>query len=276
MFVDFHTHSTNSDGTKSVSEIFELAKLKQLKVLSVTDHDNIDGQTDALKKSIGYGINYITGVEISCNHENTLHMLGFNINTENNEIVSFLNRMLEHRNKRNKEIVSRLRKIGFEVTLEEIEDEANGKSIGRPHIARVLMGKGYVDSLEEAFEKYIGDKGKAYVERFRFSTDESIAMIKESGGLAILAHPLSLKLSPDELSIKVDELVLQGLDGMEVFYKDYTEAEVEILLGIAKKFHLLCTGGSDFHGENKPAIEMGVEIPRLFVEEFMKSINHRI
>lgn len=275
MLVDFHTHSTNSDGTKNVSEILCSAKMKQLKVISITDHDNIDGQSRALNESQTYNINYITGVEISCDHENTLHMLGYDINIDNLEIVSFLNRMLEHRNRRNKEIVSRLIKLGMKVTLEEIENEANGVSIGRPHIARVLLGKGYVDSLEEAFEKYIGEKGKAYVERFRFTTDESIEMIKKSGGLAVLAHPLSLKLSPNELMMKIDELVNQGLAGMEVFYKGYTEEVVETLLDIARKYNLLCTGGSDFHGDNKPGLKMGVEVPDHFVEELMDTINLR-
>ncbi|OAA31359.1 hypothetical protein AT15_07635 [Kosmotoga arenicorallina S304] len=274
MLIDLHVHSTYSDGTKSVDEILNIMKGKNIRLFSITDHDNLKAQKEAINLAMKNGLNYIPGVEISCKFSGgTMDILGYNIDCDMEDLNEFLNKLVEHRNKRNVLIIRKLNELGLDINMEEVINESGGTVIGRPHISRALLRKGYVKSIQDAFEMYIG-KGKiAYVSKNKHEPEEVIFHIKKAGGIAVLAHPLSLNLEYGSLERKVGELVDAGLQGIEVFYKAYSDEEQEKLLAIAKKFHLLVTGGSDYHGDNKPDIEPGTEIQEEFLKDFLEELS---
>lgn len=274
MFVDLHMHSTYSDGTKNIIEILEIITKRNIRLFSITDHDNIKGQKETLKLAKERGLLYIPGVEISCKYSGgVLDILGYNVSHDNEALENFLSGLVEHRKKRNKMIIDKLNKLGIEISMEELSSESDSTVIGRPHISRAMLKKGYIQTLEDAFEKYIGEGKPAYVEKNKYEPEEVISRIRKAGGVAVLAHPLSLKLDTESLEKKVRELAHAGLQGIEVFYKAYSDEDKMNLLRIAKKFHLFITGGSDYHGENKPGIEPGVEIPEELLKDFLKEIS---
>ncbi len=202
------------------------------------------------------------GLEISCEHKGTLHILGYFIDHKNEDLLSTLSWLREKRSERNVKIVRKLKELGFDVTLEELEEVAGGEVIGRPHMAKVLLNKGYVSSIEEAFEKYLKKGGPAYVDKVRLRSHEAIKLIKEAGGLPVLAHPVTLGLDRNELESFVENLVHEGLEGIEVYYPEHEEDDIEFYLYLSKKFNLVPTGGTDFHGDVKPNIKLGMlDIP---------------
>ncbi|AEX85772.1 phosphoesterase [Marinitoga sp. 1135] len=266
MLLDLHSHSTYSDGTYKPEDLILLAKEKNLELYSITDHDNIDAQKEAIEFAKKYDVNYITGVEISCKFKNMFDLLGYGIDINNEKLISTLNRIQDYRKNRNNLMIERLKELGFEITLDEVAEEAQGDVIGRPHFARVLLKKGYVKDREEAFDKYLGDGKLAYIPKQKLQPEEAVSLIKQAGGYPVIAHPKYLKLSPSKLIDLIYYLKPFGLWGIEVYYSKHTRKEIEIFKDIALKTGLMITAGSDFHGENKPEIDLGMSVE----DEYLK------
>jgi hypothetical protein len=247
--IDLHTHSNYSDGGLSPRQLVQLAKEKGLRAIALTDHDTVAGVEEALAAGEELDIEVVPGVEVSVQHPpGTMHILGYYVQVTNLELLKALQKLQQARADRNPKIIEQLRALGLEITMDEVLDLSGGQ-IGRPHIAKALVNRGYVPSIEEAFSHYLKKGGIAYVEKFRFSPQKAIAMIRGAGGLAALAHPLTLEIGyGEELTELVSKLQRLGLEGIEVYYHTHTEEMIEIYQEVADRLELLPTGGSDFHG----------------------------
>jgi len=272
MFVDFHCHSDHSDGTDSVAAIVQKAANKGISILSVTDHDTLAGQNEARELCLRAGIKYIRGVEISCDFHETLDVLGYGMVFEASSMEEELRQLRLKRDLRNTRILSRLRSLGVQITDEELESSFPGESLGRPHIANLIVRKGYSDSTENAFKEFLGKDGKAYVEKEKLSIKSAIELILSAGGVPVLAHPLSMMLDRKETIEIIRAMIRYGLKGMEVFYKTYEETTREELFEISRNLGLIATGGSDYHGKHKKDIELGIDIPDSAVSRFLESL----
>jgi predicted metal-dependent phosphoesterase TrpH len=266
---DLHCHSTESDGTLTPRQLVELARDLNLRSLSLTDHDTIAGVEEAKKAGEELGVRVLSGVEISVEYAGkTVHMLGYCFDAGAAKLQAELERLVRGRNERNVKIVQRLNELGLAVTLEEVEAEAGGKVVGRPHIARVLLRHGYVQTWEEAFDKYLARGAAAYFERLRFTPHDAVALIREAGGVAVLAHPKYVALHEGEtLDDIVQSLVQAGLEGIECYYTEHTPEETAQYIELAKRYNLVITGGSDFHGDVKPEISLGSGTGALFIPD---------
>ena len=245
-------HSSASDGVRSPAKLVEFAQEKDIAVMAVTDHDTVDGVSEALAQKNGPMV--LPGVELSATHEE-MHILGYQIDVHNEKLLETLERLRQYRNGRNPRIIRKLQELGMEITLEEVEQAGKG-SLGRAHIGRVLVEKGYVGTLKEAFDKYLGWGKPAFVEREKLPPQECIALIREAGGIAVLAHPSTLKVEIRELGNILQELKSYGLRGLEVYYPGQQEQQ-EAYRMAAKRLGLFVTGGSDYHGGSEAfAIEV--------------------
>jgi len=278
-YIDLHTHSTASDGTMTPSELIEYAMEKNLAAIAITDHDTVEGVQQVIRNhAVNPYIEVIPGIEISVEYEGEMHILGYYIDVEHPLLNQTLERLREFRNRRNPKILEKLNQMGFSITLDEVAAKANGEIIGRPHIAAVMQEKGFVSSINEAFEKYL-DVGKpAYVSRQRLTPREGIKLIKDAGGIAVLAHPVYLEKKGVEFEELLKRLIDDGLDGMECYYATYSKMEQDQYLALAAKYNLLVTGGSDFHGRNKPDIDLGtgygdLKIPYYLLEKIKKGLG---
>ena len=248
-YVDLHTHTTASDGTQSPAENVRLAAQAGLAAVAITDHDTVSGIAEALEEGKRLGIEVVPGVEISTYASNQdIHVLGYYIDYDSPRLLERLEQLRETRNKRNEMLVERLQTLGVEISMAEVLKElegvkSEGDTIGRPHIASVLLKKGYVASISEAFERYLGKQGAAYVNPPRIHPATAVAWIHEAGGAAVLAHPGLY--GDDKL---VGELIASGLDGIEVYHADHTSEDEDRYRMLAEKHGLLITAGSDFHG----------------------------
>lgn len=244
--VDLHTHTTASDGKNSPSENVNLAHRRGLKAIAITDHDTVSGIEEAREKGQETGVEVIPGIEVSTLFQGQdVHVLGYFIDYQNSAFQDELAKLRETRQVRNLMMIERLNKLGIPITLEEVSQKQTNPAgnVGRPHMAEVLMDKGIVESMEEAFKQYLGKEGKAYVNPPRISPAEGIRLIRRYGGVPVLAHPGLYGL--DE---SIEEFVQAGLLGIEVYHPDHSEAEVQRYEGLAKKLGLAVTGGSDYHG----------------------------
>ena len=256
---DLHIHSTKSDGSVAPREIVRMAREMALGAVSITDHDTAAGTAEALEAGREFGVTVIPGVEISVEfHSKTVHMLGYCFGNGAQRLQQGLDTIVEGRNDRNRKIVGKLNELGLGIAYEEIEAEADGGIVGRPHFAAVMLRKGCVATRQEAFDRYLARGAAAYVDRLRFSPEDSVVMIRESGGIPVLAHPKFIPLAEGEtLEQVVQVLVDAGLAGIECYYSLHTDEETREYLDLAKRFGLVVTGGSDFHGASKPDIALG-------------------
>jgi len=253
MLLDFHIHSIFSDGTDTVEKIFKRVKDKDLNFFSITDHDSLDSQRYVFERKdtfSSYGINYITGLEISTDYKINLDILGYGCDIYNENLNSKLDEVLDFRSRRNEMMVELFNKNGIEISMEELKDIAGNDIVGRPHFARLLLNKGYVKTQNEAFEKFIGDGKKFNIDKKKLSVKESIELIRNSGGIPSLAHPVYLYDDPDFES-QLKKMVSYGLMGMEVYYSQNSMKHTDYFERTAKKYDLLFTAGSDYHGKNK-------------------------
>lgn len=243
MRCDLHLHSTVYDGAYLPSQLAKMALVKGLEAISLTDHDSTEGIDLALQASRGTPLEVIPGVEISAEAGSLeAHILGYYIDHHHKPLLERLRAMRDFRRHRAWKMIDRLNDLGMPLSRERVAEIAGEGSIGRPHIARAMMEKGYVSSTSEAFVNYIGRNGPAYVPRYKITPLEATQMILESAGLPVLAHPLEvLGLLP--------ELVAAGLVGLEAYYGQYSPEQREDLAHWAKKYGLIATGGSDFHGK---------------------------
>jgi predicted metal-dependent phosphoesterase TrpH len=272
-FVDLHCHSTASDGTLSPRDVVRLAKECNLSAIALTDHDTIAGIADASDEAKKLGIDFLPGIEISCEYPRpgTMHLLGYGIDPQSKTLREMTEKLVTGRDERNVKIIDALQKQNVAITLAEVEAVAGGDVVGRPHIAQILVKKGYVSSIKQAFDKYLGQVGSAYFDKERLDARGAIEMIRDTGGIPVLAHPVQLrKENFAQIENEIKNLVDLGLGGIEVIHSDHRESLIVELESLAKRFNLLSTGGSDFHGSNKPHIQLGVagdrRIPRAYFD----------
>ena len=271
MFVDFHSHSTFSDGTFTPKELVKMAKDKNLQMFSITDHDNIDGQQEAFSAATSFGVDYIAGVEISCEYPTMLDMLGYGYSLGNKYLTETLEELKKYRISRNVMMIERLNSLGIEITLEEVAAQAGGDVIGRPHFARVMQNKGYVNTKEDAFEKYLGDDKPGYIRKKRLTPQAAIELITLAGGVAVLAHPKYLNQDYTRFENLVKHLKDFGLWGIEVFYSKNTFSENVFFEEIALKYDLFITAGSDYHGANSMDVSLGMKVD---AEKIVKTMQY--
>lgn len=256
--IDLHLHTTHSDGSLRPVEVLELAKQADVTALAITDHDITTGIPEAMAAGKELGIEVVPGLEISSfDGKNELHILGYYLDWQDSLLDERLATLRASRHRRNPLIIERLRAAGLDVTYEEVRAIAGTESVGRPHIARLLMEKKYVTSAKEAFDRYLAEGRPAYVARDLPTPAEAVRWIREARGVAVLAHPTWVKESKEGLRKCLENLKAGGMGGVEVHYSTHTKSQTDSYLEMARQLDLLVTGGSDFHGVTKPDIQVG-------------------
>ncbi len=274
---DLHTHSTASDGTFSPSDVAALAKDAGLASVALTDHDTTDGLDEFMEAGKRLGIETIPGIELAAGYKNTeLHIVGLFIDYNSSTLKESMEFIVNERNERNKKMIKALSRIGIEISLRELEENAGGNIITRAHYANVMVNRGYVKNKEEAFDRYISSGRPGYVKRETLTPKTCIEVIKKSGGIPVLAHATLYGYGYLEIHNLVGKLKGYGLMAMETIYSTYTPRQSEELRKICEYYKLMKSGGSDFHGLNKPDIKIGtgrgaLKIPQSFADE-MKDI----
>ncbi len=243
---DLHIHTTYSDGAYSPLEIVDKAYKAGLNIISITDHDSLDGIKEATIYAKGKGIEVIPGLELSTDiDEKEIHLLAYFIDYENEELLKYLKFFREERFFRAKRIIKKLRHLGISITIDDVLYRAKNSAIGRPHIANALVDLGYVKNYMEAFEKFLGDNCPAYERKIHISPTSALKLISEAGGLSFIAHPGFMNESI------LLNIIKAGVDGIEVIHPSHNENQINFYRGIVNQYCLLETGGSDFHGGNK-------------------------
>jgi len=242
---DLHIHTNASDGTESPAQVVYLAKTAGLKAIAITDHETTLGIVPALEAGRRLSLEVLPGVEMSTEHDGReIHLLGYLMDYTNPVFLSVLELLKRKRKERVEKIAARLRDLGVQITPDQILASAGKGSVGRPHVARVLIKSGLVQSVTDAFEQYLGTGRPAYVPRFRYSTSEAIQMIREAGGVSVLAHPVI-----DNSENFIPKFVKDGLQGLEVYYPGHNPETINRFLETCRLYNLVSTGGSDFHGD---------------------------
>lgn len=256
--IDLHTHTTASDGSLTPYELIRLAGEKGLSVVAITDHDTVDGIDEAVNAGNEFNVRVIPGVEISVEVSgDAIHMLAYGIDHRFQQFERTLEKIRKSRMNRNLAIIDRLNEIGYNISYSDVKDNSSGGTVGRGHIALTLVDSGQTSSIQEAFERLLMRGKPAYIDRFRLHLKDAIALIHNSGGAAVWAHP---GLHGDNLETLLDKLPEwgeMGLDGLECDYSCHSISLSEKLRRSAVQHGLICTGGSDFHGDLKPDIELG-------------------
>ncbi len=263
-FADLHVHTKFSDGTWAPKEVIEEAKKNSLSAIAITDHDCVDAIAESFEIAKSYDIELIPAIELSAETDNAdVHILGYMIDWESQVFKKQIKDVCQSRVERIKEIVERLKNYNVNIDINSVFKLSGCGSAGRLHIAQIMLEEGYVSNIKEAFNKYIGDKSPCYVKGFQLSPKEAISMIDEVGGIPILAHPRLLE--SDELVL---DFVDDGIRGLEVYHSDHSQSDSRHYLEMAKKYDLLITGGSDFHGDAKVGSSLGsIKLPYGFVEK---------
>lgn len=251
---DLHCHTTASDGLLSPTELVQLAAKLGLKGIGITDHDTIQGWKEAEEAGANYQIQILKGLELSTEwNGKEVHILGYEVDGSSDYLADKLSGLRHEREKRMAEILRRFRNLGINIAVEEVRQFAQGESIGRPHIAQVLIARGCVRDIQEGFTRYLGMGKPAYVPRYKLTPEEGIHIIREAHGVAVLAHPGAQRLEDG-----IPAWVKVGLQGIEVLHSQHTSDDESRYFKIAQEYHLLMTGGSDFHGEEqKPGVNLG-------------------
>lgn len=276
--IDLHVHSTASDGTNSPAELAEIAARAGLSAFALTDHDTLEGLSEAGDAANAHGVRLVPACEISCEVEHgTMHLLVYFLEDRPGPLQDRLSTLQSGRAGRNDRIVEALQSNGVELSIEEVLEEAGGGSVGRPHLAAVLLRKGYVSSIQEAFDTWLAKGRPAYFERERLSPEESISLARASGAVSVLAHPGTLSMETAELDSFVAELASMGLDGIEAEYARYERHQRDTYHQLAEKHGLCSTGGSDYHGDYKPGLAMGTGLGDLKVpDDYLTALETRL
>lgn len=267
--IDLHTHTTASDGSFAPAEVVGMAEQAGLAAVGITDHDTTDGVGEALATGEKLRVEVVPGVELSVNHERlgSLHILGYWIQPDHPDLAGKLEDIRGGRDRRNEKILARLADLGCPLDLSEVQAIAGGEVIGRPHLAQAMIKHDYVQSTQEAFDRYLARGQPAYMERDRMSPEEAIDRIRRAGGVAVWAHPGLIGLEESELEQEIIKLVKAGLAGIEAYYPEHSPETTELLLKLCAKHRLAPTGGTDFHGAVKPDLQLGsFEVPAALLE----------
>lgn len=255
--IDLHTHTTASDGSFAPAELVALAAEKGLAAVAITDHDTLAGLAEARAAGDRHGIDVVAGVELSvADGDRGVHILGLFLPDREGPLAEALAYLRERRHNRNRLILEKLRVLGVPVEYKAVTDLAKG-AVGRPHIAQALLAMGAVTSFKEAFTRYLGVHGRAYVPKDKLALPQAVALIHDEGGLAALAHPYMLGLAGTALAEAVERYRDAGMDAIEALYTEHSQAQTLEYLALARRFGLAVTGGSDFHGAAKPDVELG-------------------
>lgn len=290
--VDLHVHSTKSDGTYTPTELVDYAIEKGLSAFALTDHDTVDGlneaisyaaflrETSALSSLPSSGTKtipeVIPGIELSTEYEGKdIHIVGLYIDYTSVSFTTSLQNFMDSRKTRNRKICALLRERKIEITLTMLEEAFPGAVITRAHFAKFLLEHGYVKSIKEAFDRYLGDYAPCFVPREKITPAQAVQLIRNAGGIAVLAHPVLYHMSEKKLEHLLTELKKAGLQAMECIYSTYSPAEERQMRALAGKLNLLISGGSDFHGSNKPGLDLATGYGRLFIpEEILESLKN--
>lgn len=268
--VDLHTHSNKSDGSLSPTALIDEAKSIGLSAIALTDHDTIDGLEEAIDHGNEIGIKVIPGVELSTEYMGRdVHIVGLFINYKDQSFLDHLKKFVDSRDERNKKMCQKLTNAGMPVIYEELIEMFGESVLTRAHYARYMLSKGYIKSLPEAFERYIGDHSPYYVPREKVTPKQGVELILNAGGIPVLAHPILYKLGKDALNKLVSELKEYGLVGIEAIYSTYTNADERTIRDLAKKYNLLISGGSDYHGAAKPGLNLGTGYGKLAIPDLV-------
>jgi len=251
-------HSNASDGSFTPDEVARMAAGNGVEVFALTDHDTLDGLPAAAACASRFGIRLISGVELSVSEEGMdVHLLAYGFDETDPTLLAAIRRYREGRRERARKILSRLKGLGIRISLEEVEEIASGGALGRPHVAEALLRAGHIETFNEAFQRYLGHHAPAYVPKPRVTLEEATTIVREAGGVTILAHPGTL--NRDHL---IPAWARRGLDGIEVWHSKHDASAVDRYRGFAHLHGLLMTGGSDYHGERTPGVVIGsVPVP---------------
>lgn len=253
--IDLHSHTNESDGTCSPDELIAEAVRAGVTTLGITDHDTFKGFDLAQSAAHRAGVELVCGIELSTKlHGHSAHLLGYFFNRDG--LGDFRTWILDQqaaRRDRNTRLIARLQELGFDITLQEVEARGRGMT-ARPHFAQIMLEKGYVTSYRQAFDEYLDESAKGYVYRREPQFAEGVAIIRQAGGIASLAHPVRVK---GDIPALMPELCESGLTAIEAYHSDHSETDTELYLGLARQYGLLVTGGSDFHGAVKPGVYLG-------------------
>jgi predicted metal-dependent phosphoesterase TrpH len=270
--IDLHSHTNESDGTCSPAQLIEEAVRAGVTTLGITDHDTLKGYDEALEPARRAEVEVICGIELSTKlHGNSAHLLGYFLN-DHAGMADFRAWILDQqaaRRDRNVRLIARLQELGFDITLAEVQARGHGLT-ARPHFAQIMVEKGYVKDYREAFDRYLDESAIGYVYRREPTFAEGVARIRDAGGIASMAHPVRVKT---DVPAVMPELVECGLNAIEAYHSDHSEADTELYVSLARRYGLLVTGGSDFHGAAKPGVMLGrgangnLKIPRDLVEQ---------
>ncbi len=280
--IDLHVHSNHSDGTCSPEELVSLAQVAGVSVFALTDHDTVSGVKKAKEAAARSGseVTVISGVEISAAYQKKdIHILGLFVDETNPVLLAALEEAVTARDLRNERMAERFRTLGIPLTLEDLRLMNPDTVITRAHFANYLIKHGHVKTSQEAFSRYLGYDGPCFVPREYMQPERAISLILQAGGLPVLAHPLLYKLPPAELEALLKRLTDAGLKGLEVYYSSNTNFDEQICFGLANRFGLLMTGGTDFHGANKPNLYLGtgrnhnLNIPEQLLEPLYKELK---
>ncbi len=256
--IDLHVHSNHSDGTLSPEELVALAIKTKLTAFALTDHDTVSGVTKAKEAAADTDLTVISGTEISAAYkERDIHILGLFVDETNQTLLNALDDAVSARDIRNEQMAERFRDLGIPLTLDELRLANPDTVITRAHFAKYLIEHSYVKTSQEAFARYLDYNAPCFVARKYMPPERAISLILEAGGIPVLAHPLLYKLSPAELDALLKRLTDAGLKGLEVYYSSNTGHDQQISYSLANRFGLLMTGGTDFHGSNKPNLYLG-------------------
>jgi hypothetical protein len=274
--IDLHTHSTVSDGSELPAEVMRLAAEAGCRAVALTDHDSMAGLPDAGRAAAEAGIELVPGCELSCRGpvpdesdvEPSAHVLVYFADPGSGPLVDELAALRQDRVTRNHRLVERLNELGIPIRYEQVLAEAGGEEgVGRPHVAAVLVSMGAAESVTDAFDRWLGTGRPAHIPKARLAPADAAELARRSGGVAVLAHPLSLGLSPAALERFVGELAGAGFAGIEALYGRYRPDERRALAALATRFDLVATGGSDFHGTYKPDVSVGTGLGDLAVPD---------
>ena len=256
--IDLHTHSCSSDGTLTPAELVRCASECGLAAFALTDHDNTDGLPEAFEAAAQYGIELVPGIEFSTEYLGTdIHIVGIDFDWKNPAFQKRIDYYRSERVRRNQKMIDMMAADGIDISYEQMAQSFGESVWTRAHFAKFLLAKGYIKDISEAFTTYIGDNCKYFIPREKVSPFEVVELIREFGGIPILAHPFQYKFSDEVLRTPIQKLIDAGLLGMEVYYSTHTQEQCDYLLALADEFGLAPSGGSDFHGSNKPDISLG-------------------
>ena len=277
--VDLHIHTTASDGTLTPAEVVDLAKSLGLEAIAITDHDTAAGAGPGVAAGLAAGLEVIPGIEVSVDFRGReIHILGYFIDPEDPALQPVLDWVVEDRDRRNEKIVGMLERDGYGVSLAALKRENPGAVIGRPHIARALLAGGHVSSVNEAFDRFLAEGKPYFLPRAYLPLQQAMDSLRTAGGVAVLAHPLWWGFEDSFLRDMIAAVKAAGVVGMEVQYSTYTPEQTAYAMTLAEEFGLLPTGGSDFHGDAKPEVRMGVgmgdlNVPRAWLDSLRARRN---